>query len=474
MGADRDGTGGAERAERAGIPTFVAPGARLRDAGRLGPRPRAAGRRARARPRGLRGVHEGARAGRARRPPGGQHPPRAAAQLPGGARGARRDGARRQGHRVHLPLGRRRASTPARSSTSGPCGSSPTTPSRRCTSGSRWSSARCSSTSCAASPPTAPGDERHHADPARRRQRPRARPGRHRAAARAALGAGPAGCRRRRPRARHPRPVPHNALDEPWLLTVLPTSGEGWLGTPGYAAHRAGGRTAPRWVATLAGGDGSAQVRATASDVGVEVVLRYRLDEHGVLVVESSLTNTSDDPTPLDVAALRAVLPLPARADEVLDLTGRWCRERSPQRHPLADGTWLRTGRRGRTGHDATLLMVVGTAGFGFRSRRGVGRARRVERQPRAPRRAAARGRRPARRRARRRRGPGAGRGAPRTRGDLRRAARRLRALRRGARRADPLAGAAPARPAGLPSQPAAAGAQHLGGRLLRPPTSST
>jgi alpha-galactosidase len=163
-------------------------------------------------------------------------------------------------------------------------------------------------------------------------------------------------------------PVPHNALDEPWPLTVLPTSGEGWLGTPAYAAHRAGGRTAPRWVATLECREGSAEVRATASDVGVEVVLRYRLDDHGVLVVESSLTNTSDDPTPLDVAALRVVLPLPARADEVLDLTGRWCRERSPQRHPLADGTWLRTGRRGRTGHDATLLMVVGTAGFGFRS----------------------------------------------------------------------------------------------------------
>ena len=198
-------------------------------------------------------------------------------------------------------------------------------------------------------------------------------------------------------------PVPHNALDEPWPLTVLPTSGEGWLGTPGYAAHRAGGRTAPRWVATVDGGDGVAEVRATASDVGAEVVLRYRLDEHGVLVVESSLTNTSDDEAPLDVAALRAVLPLPARADEVLDLTGRWCRERSPQRHPLADGTWLRTGRRGRTGHDATLLMVVGTAGLRLPVRRGVGRARRLERQPRAPRRAAARGRRPARGGARRR-----------------------------------------------------------------------
>ncbi|GAA4396322.1 alpha-galactosidase [Fodinibacter luteus] len=177
------------------------------------------------------------------------------------------------------------------------------------------------------------------------------------------------------------RPVPHNQLDLPWHLSVLPTSGEGWLGTPAFAAHRAGGRTAPRWVATLEAGDGdpgtngragageaTAVVRATASDVGAEVVLRYRLDEHGVLVVGSELTNTSTEETPLDVGALRAVLPLPTRADEVLDLTGRWCRERSPQRRPLADGTWLRTGRRGRTGHDATLLLVAGTAGFGFRS----------------------------------------------------------------------------------------------------------
>ena len=65
-----------------------------------------------------------------------------------------------------------------------------------------------------------------------------------------------------------------------------------------------------------------------------------------------------------DVAALRALLPLPPRATEVLDLTGRWCRERSPQRRILGHGTHLRASRRGRTGHDATLLLVAGTPGF--------------------------------------------------------------------------------------------------------------
>jgi alpha-galactosidase len=52
---------------------------------------------------------------------------------------------------------------------------------------------------------------------------------------------------------------------------------------------------------------------------------------------------------------------------ELLDLTGRWTRERVPQRHPLPQGTWVRAGRHGRTGHDATLLLVAGTPAFSFR-----------------------------------------------------------------------------------------------------------
>ena len=163
-------------------------------------------------------------------------------------------------------------------------------------------------------------------------------------------------------------PVPHNALDEPWPLTVLPTTGDGWFGTPGYAAHRAGGEAAPRWdVSSQA--DGERSWVTTARDGGTELVLRHSVDEHGVLRVSATLANHAAAGTaPLDVGALRAFLPLPSRATEVLDLTGRWCRERSPQRSVLQDGTHLRASRRGRTGHDATLLLTVGTPGFGFRT----------------------------------------------------------------------------------------------------------
>lgn len=160
-------------------------------------------------------------------------------------------------------------------------------------------------------------------------------------------------------------PLPHSHLDSTWPLTLLPTSGDGWLGTPGYAGHRDGGAAAPRWRAETTR-TGRNEVTCTAYDGAVAVVITLELDEHGVLSFGRTVSNTASDDVALDVAAVRAILPLPARAQEVLDLTGRWCRERSPQRSDLQQGTHLRASRRGRTGHDATLLLTAGTRGFDF------------------------------------------------------------------------------------------------------------
>ena len=163
-------------------------------------------------------------------------------------------------------------------------------------------------------------------------------------------------------------PVPHSALDVPWPLTVLPGEADGWSGTPGWAGHRAGGAGAVRWHDVTCEVEGDALVTRASSPDGIRLELRHGLDEHGVLRVDASVTNTGEAGVPLDVAALRAILPLPVRADEVLDLTGRWCRERSPQRSRLDHGTHLRASRRGRTGHDATRLMMAGTRGFDWRT----------------------------------------------------------------------------------------------------------
>src|SRR5262249_1329318 len=63
---------------------------------------------------------------------------------------------------------------------------------------------------------------------------------------------------------------------------------------------------------------------------------------------------------------LDIVLPAPSHLTEVLDFTGRHERERSPQRHQVADGLWLRESRVGRPGLDAATMVVVGSQGFSF------------------------------------------------------------------------------------------------------------
>jgi alpha-galactosidase len=163
-------------------------------------------------------------------------------------------------------------------------------------------------------------------------------------------------------------PMPNSSVDLPMQLTVLPAESEAWSGAPGLAGHRAGADAVPHWVDVWveAAGGSAVTVRADDARAGLRLALTYELDLYGILTVRGSITNVGD--TTYDVGALRALLPLPPRATEVFDLTGRWCRERSPQRRLLGHGTHQRSSRRGRTGHDATLVLMAGVPGFGFRS----------------------------------------------------------------------------------------------------------
>ncbi|QGN49878.1 alpha-galactosidase [Micromonospora sp. WMMC415] len=188
-------------------------------------------------------------------------------------------------------------------------------------------------------------------------------------------------------------PVVPSSFDAPTVLSLLPEPGAGWSGRPALAGHRDGAAwctafrlagvdvdDGPEPSRVAAGGEavrvpdgerdhdgaGTARVTVRASDpaAGLSLAVELTLDPHGVLTVRHRLRN--DGTTGYELRELTPVLPVPAVATELLDLTGRWCRERSPQRHPWSMGTWVREGRHGRTGHDATLLLVAGTAGFGF------------------------------------------------------------------------------------------------------------
>ena len=165
----------------------------------------------------------------------------------------------------------------------------------------------------------------------------------------------------------------HSGLDQPWPFPLLPTQVDGWSGRPGLAGHREGGHPFPHLsvatppdVSTEADGAQVVTVVASAPDAGIEVTSQLRLEASGLLRLRHTLVNLAAEP--FTVHEMLGMLPVPDRAAEVLDLGGRWCRERSPQRRSFHQGAVVRESRRGRTGHDATLLLVAGTPGFGFRS----------------------------------------------------------------------------------------------------------
>jgi alpha-galactosidase len=161
--------------------------------------------------------------------------------------------------------------------------------------------------------------------------------------------------------------VPARARSAPDVAVPLTLLAGGVGSTQHRPALRGGPQWAPHWELTEAQADDQdARLTCRAHAAGLVLRTDLLLDDAGVLIMRHELHNAG--PTAYVLDRLAVVLPLPPAATELLDLTGRWCRERHPQRLDWsAQGTWTRDSRHGRTGHDATLLLVAGTPGFGNR-----------------------------------------------------------------------------------------------------------
>ncbi|SDU95720.1 alpha-galactosidase [Microlunatus sagamiharensis] len=173
-------------------------------------------------------------------------------------------------------------------------------------------------------------------------------------------------------------PAP-SSVDAPVRIALLPEHWTGWTGRPGLSGSRAGAGWSPKFVVTGATLDGAAVapdrvtnagaavlvVEAADADARLELRLTVELTPEGLVRLRARVTSGADG---YAVQDLVLALPVPAVAREVLDLAGRWGKERVPQRSRLDVGTHLREGRRGRTGPDAATVLHVGTPGFGFAS----------------------------------------------------------------------------------------------------------
>ncbi len=156
-------------------------------------------------------------------------------------------------------------------------------------------------------------------------------------------------------------------VDKGAPLTLFPQFSSGWLNRPALSGHRNGSDFSTSF--NVKGIDVFCQravFHLVDEEAKLSLTMELGLTDVGLFFQRVQLQNVGDSDYTLD--ALATVFHLPESATEVLSTTGHHLRERSPQRHQLTVGTFERESRRGRPGADSTLLLAVGSNGFGFES----------------------------------------------------------------------------------------------------------
>ncbi|MEU4745337.1 glycoside hydrolase family 36 N-terminal domain-containing protein, partial [Actinosynnema sp. NPDC023658] len=119
-----------------------------------------------------------------------------------------------------------------------------------------------------------------------------------------------------------PAVVP-NATDVPSAVAVVPEHATAWPGLPGLRGHREGRDWSPLFtVERVVESGGVCLVRAADVEAGLALDLEIGLTAAGLVRLRATVRNTGDTAYTLDGLVL--TLPVPSRATELLDLTGRW------------------------------------------------------------------------------------------------------------------------------------------------------
>ncbi|MGA1565891.1 MAG: alpha-galactosidase [Ilumatobacteraceae bacterium] len=161
------------------------------------------------------------------------------------------------------------------------------------------------------------------------------------------------------------RPVPGGGLDHDPPFAIGAEAARGWAGRPGLEGSRPDGSAGQPVFGLTNCEIGEHHVDAALVDLhaALELTLGIALDEHGVLRVDVSVSNTGDSDYRLD--ALRVGIPVGDHAAEVLTFGGRHNNEFGIHRSSWGRQTVTVENRRGRPAHERAPSMIVGSPGFG-------------------------------------------------------------------------------------------------------------
>ena len=159
--------------------------------------------------------------------------------------------------------------------------------------------------------------------------------------------------------------VANSGFDSALETGVVREHSRGFLGHPTISGHRNGKAWSTFFSLTKVDHTESTLTAHFADATAhLKLEMTYSLNEFGILKINAALTNTGNDSYNLEQFVYW--LPLPDRANEVMDFTGRWSHERHPQRSSIRYGLTSREIREGRSGHDYTIAQLALAGGTEF------------------------------------------------------------------------------------------------------------
>lgn len=154
--------------------------------------------------------------------------------------------------------------------------------------------------------------------------------------------------------------LPHSGLDAFQNPGIWRENSRGYLGRPAVQGHRDGQDWSQMFdITEVSAGENTLFVRSADLAAGLEVTANFELGASGILKISQTIKNLGT--TSFSLGELTTWLPIPDYVSETVDFTGRWVKERQPQRREIQVGTWAREIREGRSGHDYTIVQLAMT-----------------------------------------------------------------------------------------------------------------
>ncbi len=162
-------------------------------------------------------------------------------------------------------------------------------------------------------------------------------------------------------------PAPHGYYDFAHRGGAWRENARGFWGRPSLLGHRDGKDWSQLFtLESTHVTEHKASFVSKDTDLGVEVAISYELTASGLVLIDHRVTNLAEGTFFLENST--AFMPVPDHATDLLDFSGRWLKERQPQRSKIQTGLWQRESREGRSGHDYTLVQFVMTKDAGFQA----------------------------------------------------------------------------------------------------------